>query len=106
MTLFLYSVTTNNEFDSYLHQKILRKKTIYSIWELYPEIAQKLNELNSNLLLKSFKTVDNFCLKTIDEIVVNSNELKQYLIKNRGINNNKIMLFIILLTSQKVLRVK
>ena len=45
-------------------KKILKKKTIYSIWELYPEIAQKLNEINSNFLLNSFKKVDNLCFKS------------------------------------------
>ena len=89
-TIFIFSYPPTMNLIAIFTKKILRKKTIYSIWELYPEIAQKLNELNSNLLLKSFKTVDNFCLKTIDEIVVNSNELKQHLIKNRGINDNKI----------------
>ena len=26
-----------------ISKKILKKKTIYSVWELYPEIAQKLS---------------------------------------------------------------
>ena len=89
-TIFIFSYPPTMNLIAIFTKKILRKKTIYSIWELYPEIAQKLNELNSNLLLNLFKIVDNFCLKTIDEIVVNSNELKQYLIENRGINDKKI----------------
>ena len=71
-------------------KKLLKKKTIYSIWELYPEIAQKLNELNSNFLLNSFKKVDNLCLRAIDEVVVNSDEMKQYLIDVRKIDSKKI----------------
>ena len=71
-------------------KKILKKKTIYSIWELYPEIAQKLNELNSNFLLNAFKIVDNFCLRAIDEVVVNSDEMKQYLVDARKIDSKKI----------------
>ena len=39
-------------------KKLLKKKTIYSVWELYPEIAQKLSEINSNFLLNSFKKLD------------------------------------------------
>ena len=71
-------------------KKLLKKKTIYSIWELYPEIAQKLNELNSNFLLNTFKKVDNFCLRVIDEVVVNSDEMKQYLIDSRKIESKKM----------------
>ena len=38
-----------------ISKKILKKKTIYSVWELYPEIAQKLSEINSRLLIRIFK---------------------------------------------------
>lgn len=71
-------------------KKILRKNTIYSVWELYPEIANKLNELNSNFLYKIFKFIDNYCLKNIDYVVANSDQLKKYLIENRNIQKDKI----------------
>jgi glycosyltransferase involved in cell wall biosynthesis len=73
-----------------LSKKLFRLKTIYSVWELYPEIAQKLHELNSKLLLSLFKKIDNYCLKIIDEVVVNSDELKLYLSRERNVNENKI----------------
>ena len=89
-TIFIFSYPPTMNLIAIFTKKILKKKTIYSIWELYPEIAQKLNELNSKFLLNSFKKVDNFCLGAIDEVVVNSEEMKQYLIDVRKINADKI----------------
>ena len=89
-TIFIFSYPPTMNLIAIFAKKILKKKTIYSIWELYPEIAEKLSELNSNILLNSFKKVDNFCLRTIDEVVVNSNEMKEYLINVRKINEEKI----------------
>ena len=71
-------------------KKILKINTIYSVWELYPEIANKLNELNFQLLHKIFMLIDNYCLKNIDYVVVNSDQLKKYLIENRKIQKDKI----------------
>ena len=85
-TIFIFSYPPTMNLIAIFTKKLLKKKTIYSIWELYPEIAQKLNELNSNLLLNTFKIVDNFCLRAIDEVVVNSHEMKQYLIDARKID--------------------
>ena len=62
-TIFIFSYPPTMNLIAIFTKKILKKKTIYSIWELYPEIAQKLNELNSKFLLNSFKKVDNFCLR-------------------------------------------
>ena len=89
-TIFIFSYPPTMNLIAIFTKKLLKKKTIYSIWELYPEIAQKLNELNSNFLLNTFKIVDNFCLRAIDEVVVNSDEMKQYLIDVRKIDSKKI----------------
>ena len=89
-TIFIFSYPPTMNLIAIFTKKLLKKKTIYSIWELYPEIAQKLNELNSNFLLNSFKKVDNLCLRAIDEVVVNSDEMKQYLIDVRKIDSKKI----------------
>ena len=89
-TIFIFSYPPTMNLVAIFSKKIFRMKTIYSVWELYPEIAQKLNEFNSKLLLSLFKKIDNYCLKIIDQIVVNSNELKLYLTKERKINENKI----------------
>ena len=70
--------------------KILKINTIYSLWELYPEIAEKLDEQPNRILKFLFKIFDNYSLKNVNKVVVNSEELKKYLIDKRSINENKI----------------
>ena len=70
--------------------KILKINTIYSLWELYPEIAEKLDEQPNRILKFLFKILDNYSLKNVSKVVVNSEELKNYLIEKRSINKNKI----------------
>ena len=89
-TIYIFSYPPTMNLIAIYSKKILKKKTVYSVWELYPEIASKLNELNSNLLLNLFKRIDNFCLRVIDNVVVNSEELKDYLVSKRNIEENKV----------------
>jgi len=89
-TIFIFSYPPTMNLIAIFTKKILKKNTIYSVWELYPEIANKLNELNYNFLHRIFKWIDNYCLKNIDYVVVNSDQLKKYLIENRKIQKDKI----------------
>ena len=89
-TIFIFSYPPTMNLIAIFTKKILRKNTIYSVWELYPEIANKLNELNFNFLHRIFKWIDNYCLKNIDYVVANSDQLKKYLIENRNIQKDKI----------------
>ena len=89
-TIFIFSYPPTMNLIAIFTKKILRINTIYSVWELYPEIANKLNEMNFKFLHKIFKKIDNYCLKNIDHVVVNSDELKTYLILNRKIHKDKI----------------
>jgi glycosyltransferase involved in cell wall biosynthesis len=89
-TIFIFSYPPTMNLIAIFTKKILRKNTIYSVWELYPEIASKLNELNFNFLYKIFKLIDNYCLNNIDYVVANSDQLKKYLIEQRKIQSNKI----------------
>ncbi len=89
-TIYIFSYPPTMNLIAIYSKKILKKKTVYSVWELYPEIASKLNELNSNLLLNLFKRIDNFSLRIIDNVVVNSEELKDYLVSRRNIEENKV----------------
>ena len=89
-SIFIFSYPPTMNLIAIYSKKILKKKTIYSVWELYPEIASKLNELNYNILLNLFKRIDNYCLRVIDNVVVNSQELKDYLVNSRKIDNKKI----------------
>ena len=88
--LYIFSYPPTMNLVAIISKKLLKKKTIYSVWELYPEIASKLSEINSKLIIRLFKKLDNYALKIIDDIVVNSDELKEYLINSRGIQENKI----------------
>ena len=89
-TIFIFSYPPTMNLIAIFTKKILKKNTIYSVWELYPEIANKLNELNYNFLHRIFKWIDNYCLKNIDYVVANSDQLKKYLIENRNIQKDKI----------------
>ena len=89
-SIYIFSYPPTMNLIAIYSKKILKNKTVYSVWELYPEIASKLNELNSSLLLNLFKRIDNFCLRVIDNVVVNSEELKDYLVSKRNIEENKV----------------
>ena len=88
--IFIFSYPPTMNLVCIFTSRILKIKTIYSLWELYPEIAQKLKVQPNFLLNKIFKAIDNYALNSVDSVVVNSKELKQYLITNRKIDRNKI----------------
>ena len=67
----------------------LRKSVVYSLWELYPEVALNLAEVTRGIISKPFKLIDNYALKKA-KVVVNSNELKSYLINERNIPEKNI----------------
>ena len=71
-------------------KKFLKIKVTYSCWELYPEIANKTLKTNSGILFNIFKKIDTYAMKLADNLVVNSSELKAFLINNRGIINKDI----------------
>jgi len=88
--IFIFSYPPTMNLVCIFTSKILKINTIYSLWELYPEIAEKLKEQPNFVLNKIFKLIDNFCLKSVNKIVVNSDLLKDYLVNNRNIVKNKI----------------
>ena len=91
-SIYIFSYPPTMNLIAIYSKKILKKKTVYSVWELYPEIASKLNELNFSILINLFKRIDNFCLRIIDNVVVNSQELKDYLVSRRNIEESKVNL--------------
>ena len=88
--IFIFSYPPTMNLVCIFTSKILKINTIYSLWELYPEIAEKLKEQPNFVLNKFFKLIDNFCLKSVNKVVVNSDLLKDYLVNNRNIVRNKI----------------
>ena len=88
--IFIFSYPPTMNLVCIFTSRILKINTIYSLWELYPEIAEKLNEEPNKILKSIFKYIDNYALKNVDKVVVNSDDLKNYLIKKRKITSNKI----------------
>ena len=88
--IFIFSYPPTMNLVCIFTSKILKINTVYSLWELYPEIAEKLNEEPNKILKLFFKYIDNYSLKNVDTVVVNSDDLKNYLINKRKINANKI----------------
>ena len=88
--IFIFSYPPTMNLVCIFTSKILKINTVYSLWELYPEIAEKLNEEPNKILKLFFKYIDNYALKNVHEVVVNSDDLKNYLINNRKITSNKI----------------
>ena len=89
--IFIFSYPPTMNLVCIFTSKILKINTVYSLWELYPEIAEKLNEEPNKILKLFFKYIDNYALKTVNKVVVNSDDLKNYLINNRNITANKII---------------
>ena len=88
--IFIFSYPPTMNLVCIFTSRILKINTIYSLWEIYPEIAEKLNEEPNKILKLFFKYIDNYALKNVDEVVVNSDDLKNYLINMRNITPNKI----------------
>jgi hypothetical protein len=89
--IFIFSYPPTMNLVCIFTSRILKINTFYSLWELYPEISEKLNEDPNKILKLFFKYIDNYALKTVNKVVVNSDDLKNYLIKNRNITANKII---------------
>ena len=88
--IFIFSYPPTMNIVSIFVYKILKLKVTYSVWELYPEIANNLNLFQSKLLTKMFKKLDTYSMKNTDNLVVNSPELRNYLIENRDLSKKNI----------------
>ena len=82
-------IVNSKDAKKYLY-KILKLKVTYSVWELYPEIANNLSLFKSKLLTRIFKKLDTYSMKNTDNLVVNSPELRNYLIANRDLSKKNI----------------
>jgi len=86
--IFLFSYPPTMNIISIFISKFLKIKLIYSYWELYPEIAEKINRIKNKLFLSLFKTIDTYALKNADAVVLNSKELEEYIKNERLVKNN------------------
>src|SRR5210317_5128 len=88
--IFIFSYPPTMNLVSIFVYKILKLKVTYSVWELYPEIANNLSLFQSRLLSRMFKKLDTYSMKNTDNLVVNSPELRNYLIENRDLSKKNI----------------
>ena len=88
--IFIFSYPPTMNLVSIFVYKILKLKVTYSVWELYPEIANNLSLFQSKLLSRMFKKLDTYSMKNTDNLVVNSPELRNYLITNRDLSKKNI----------------
>ncbi len=86
--IFLFSYPPTMNIISIFISKFLKIKLIYSYWELYPEIAQKINRIKNKLFLSLFKSIDSYALKNANSVVLNSKELEEYIKNERLVDNN------------------
>ena len=88
--IFIFSYPPTMNLVVIYIKKFLKIKVTYSCWELYPEIANKTFKTNSGILFNIFKKIDSYAMKLADNLVVNSSELKTYLVNNRGLIDKDI----------------
>ncbi|WP_396128570.1 glycosyltransferase family 4 protein [Exiguobacterium mexicanum] len=75
----------------YIAKKIYGTKIIFVSYDVYPEIAINSGILNkSNLIVKIMKAVNRIVYPSFDCVVALSSEMKEFLVRNRNINPNKI----------------
>ncbi len=86
--IFLFSYPPTMNLVGIFISKFLKIKLIYSYWELYPEIAEKINRMKNKFILSIFKSIDTFALNNADSVVLNSKELEEYIINERLVENN------------------
>ena len=88
--IFIFSYPPTMNIVSLFVKKVLKLKVNYSVWELYPEIASELKLFNLPILISIFKKLDTYSMKNTDNLIVNSPELKEYLIDKRKLSNKNI----------------
>ena len=88
--IFIFSYPPTMNIVSLFVKKVLKLKVNYSVWELYPEIASELKLFNLPIIISIFKKLDTYSMKNTDNLIVNSPELKEYLIDKRKISNKNI----------------
>ena len=88
--IFIFSYPPTMNLVVIYIKKFLKIKVTYSYWELYPEIANKTFKTSSGILFNIFKKIDSYAMKLADNLVVNSSELKTYLVNNRGLIDKDI----------------
>lgn len=74
-----------------LANMMFKTKIIFVCYDVYPEIAEKTDVLTSNSIIsKVMRRINNQLFKRASSVVVLSEDMKQFIMKNRRIESNKI----------------
>lgn len=76
---------------TYLVKKHYKAKYVLNLQDFFPQNAVDLGVLKNKLIIKFFEIMERWAYKTSDMIVTPSNEHKNYLMENRNVANNKIV---------------
>lgn len=78
-------------FVATLFKKIFQKKMILVIYDLYPDVAIKLNIIKSNgIISNTFNMINKYVYNNVEKIIVLSTEMKDYLCLNKSIDSTRI----------------
>lgn len=89
--IFVYSNPPILPLVATMAAKIFRSKLVFVAYDLYPEIAIKTNSLSSGGLLSGImRIINRLVFKKAAAVVVLSSEMKEFVIKNRKISDDKI----------------
>lgn len=70
---------------AYLAKKIFGTRFVFVCYDVYPEIAITTNSITeSSLISKTMKIVNYLLYQNVDKVIALSNEMKDFLLKNRN----------------------
>ena len=88
-------VYSNPPLMPWVANKAKRKygcKLIFVAYDLYPEIAVETNSINKGgMIYKLMDKLNTSFYKNLDRVVALSNEMKEYIVANRGIDADKVV---------------
>lgn len=89
--VFVYSNPPLLPLAALIAKKFYKNQVIYVSYDLYPEIGIKTNKIKQNSLVCKFLQYINRRIKEdADEVVVLSQDMKEYFVKTREIEKNRI----------------
>lgn len=77
---------------SIIAKKLFRVKLVFVSYDVYPEIALKTNAIKENgIIAKAMNFINQKLFKNLDRAVALSSEMEEFIIKNRDINKDKVV---------------
>ncbi|MCL9633574.1 glycosyltransferase family 4 protein [Bacillus zanthoxyli] len=74
-----------------ISKKIFKTKVIFVSYDIYPEIAIHSNVLSEkSVITKMMRLINKFVFKNVNKVIALSDEMKQFLLKNRPLFNKDI----------------